>query len=80
MMKQSLRPTTQASETVRAITPPHSTEVTNPCPVCHNSTQLVKEWRPEKGYDRRMRQFQCILGHQHYRTPRHSSTTLEPPS
>jgi len=47
-------------------------EVTNPCPVCFNSSTLQPDWTPPPGFDRRMRQFRCTQGHDSYHTPRHS--------
>jgi len=54
-------------------------EVKNPCPVCGNTAYLQVTWKPEPGYDRRIRQFRCLQGHEHYTIPRHSRTVLHPP-
>lgn len=75
----AVRATRRGPDGLTHIKPQAVQEVKNPCPVCHNTAYLQQDWRPETGYDRRMRQFKCLQGHEHYTVPRHARNVLEPP-
>lgn len=78
-MKKPLRAKSSALTHESGIKPLPTKQVTNPCPLCHNTAYLQKHWTPPEGYDRRMRQFRCMQGHEHYQIPKNASKVLDPP-